>query len=96
MKQNRRKRINLLTVFLLSGIIYMSINASLNIVKIISYKIKLAEIQRLHEEAMQSHKNMLSEIDYLKSESKNSNKQKLLMLVLEDSKDKEESLNLAY
>lgn len=70
MKKIRVKKLNFLTLFLLLGVIYMSVSAVINITKFISYRIKIAQLQSLQNKAALEQKSLKAEIDGYKSGKK--------------------------
>ena len=70
MKIKNKKKLNFLTLFLITCFTYMSIQATFNIIKIIDYKIKLVKLQALHNNALYKKNKLLSEIESFNSQKK--------------------------
>ncbi len=66
----KKIRINFITLFLLFCTVYMGINATLNITKIVSYNIKINQLEELHDKALTRKKLLTSEIEGYKSHKK--------------------------
>ena len=61
---------NFLTLFLFFSVVYMGINATLNVTKCVSYRIKLAQLQALHNDALMKKQALISEFEGYSSQKK--------------------------
>lgn len=66
----RKIRINFLTLFLLFGVIYMGLNATMNLTKLVSYNIKLKKLEKLYNNALIQKTKLTSELEEYNSQKK--------------------------
>ena len=66
----KKIRINFITLFLLFCTVYMGINATLNITKIVSYNLKINQLEESYNKALTKKIFLISEIDGYKSHKK--------------------------